>query len=86
MPAHITHLDGSLPHDLPQLGNVVVLLDGCPQVAIILRFGRGGLSPKGPLWEEKAAEEVALALGMGKRHRGRDCGSRECGQGCSRGR
>lgn len=80
-----THLDGSLPHDLPQLGNVVVLLDGCPQVAVILRLGCGRLSPEGPLWEERVAEEVARASGAAGKG---SCGghvSHGCGQGCSRG-
>lgn len=49
MRALSTHLDGSLPHDLAQLGDVVVLLDGRPQVAIILGLGGRGLPPKGAL-------------------------------------
>lgn len=34
-----THLNGSLTHDLAQLGNVIVLLYGGSEVAIVLRFG-----------------------------------------------
>lgn len=85
MPALKTHLDGSLPHDLPQLGNVVVLLDGCPQVAVILGLGGRGLSPEGALREERAAQEVLWVTGTGTRCPGGGRVSRGCGQGCSRG-
>lgn len=68
MPALSTHLEGSLPHDLPQLGDVVVLLDGSPQVAIILGLGGGGLPPEGALREERAAQELRRGQpGMGTR-------------------
>lgn len=38
---YVPHLNGPLPHDLAQLADIVVLLDGCPQVAVILRLGLG---------------------------------------------
>lgn len=31
-----THLNGSLTHDLPQLGNVIILLYGGSEVAVVL--------------------------------------------------
>lgn len=32
------HLNRSFSNDLTQLGYVVILLDGCPQVSVIFRF------------------------------------------------
>lgn len=34
----VPYLNGPLPHDLAQLGDVVILLDGCSQVTVILRL------------------------------------------------
>lgn len=48
-PAGRAHLDGSLPNDLAQLGNVVVLLDGCPQVPVIIRLDCCWFTPKSSL-------------------------------------
>lgn len=81
-----THLDGSFPHDLPQLGDVVVLLDGCPQVAIILGLGGGGLPAEGALREETAAQELPGVAATGTKMSRRGRVSRGCAQGCSRGR
>lgn len=33
-----THLNGSLTHDLSQLGNVIILLNGGSEVAVVLWF------------------------------------------------
>lgn len=33
-----SHLDRTLPHDLAQFCNVVVLLNGCSQVPVVLRL------------------------------------------------
>lgn len=44
-----THLDGAFPNDLAQLGNVVVLLDGCPQVPVIIRLDCCWFTPKSSL-------------------------------------
>lgn len=56
-PAGRTHLDGSLPNDLAQLGNVVILLDGCPQVPVIVRLDCCGFTPKSSLGREPELEQ-----------------------------
>lgn len=57
-PAGRTHLDGSLPNDLAQLGNVVILLDGCPQVSVIVRLGCCRFTPKSSLGREPELEQT----------------------------
>lgn len=44
-----THLNGSLTHDLSQLGNVIVLLYGGSEVAIVLWFRGLRLTAKSTL-------------------------------------
>lgn len=41
-----THLDGPLPNDLAQLGNVVILLNGCPKVPVVIGLDRCWFTPK----------------------------------------
>lgn len=48
-PIERTHLDGTLPNDLAQLGNVIVLLDGCPQIPVIIRLDSCWFTPKSSL-------------------------------------
>lgn len=44
-----THLNGSLSHDLAQLGNVIILLNGSSEVTVILRLGGVRLVAKSAL-------------------------------------
>ena len=44
-----THLNGSLSHDLAQLGDVIILLNGSSEVAVILRFRGVRLAAKSAL-------------------------------------
>lgn len=53
------HLNGPVPHDLAQLGDVVVLLDGCPQVAVVFRLGCLRVPAKCALRRLKNTQEQA---------------------------
>lgn len=48
-PVGRAHLDRPLTNDLAQLGNVVILLDGSPQVSVIIRLDGCWLTPKSSL-------------------------------------
>lgn len=58
-PIERAHLDGTLPNDLAQLGNVIILLDGCPQIPVIIRLDCCWFTPKSSVGAGGAAPQVS---------------------------